>query len=135
LSKKCSKTDEPSPCLNISDAAEIGAQAKTGPKPFGMGTHNIKVAEVSDSVTDGEIIAGGQKIVNGNRLPEAVIKTPNGLKSSRRPDILVKRYSDDSVYGINVGKITKNGEPITREIEAIYDLEDIGIPMHFVSYK
>lgn len=67
-------------------------------------------------------------------MREAVFKTPNGLKSYRRPDILVQRF-DGSTYGINVGKITKSGAPIKREVEAIYDLEDIGLPMFFVPYK
>jgi hypothetical protein len=66
-------------------------------------------------------------------LPEKTIPTPNGLKASRRPDILVEK-PDGSIYGINVGKITKSGAPIKREMEAIYELEDAGIPMHFIPY-
>ena len=38
------------------------------------------------------------------------------------------------MYGINVGKTTAKGAPIKREVEAIYDLEDVGIPMYFVGY-
>ncbi|SHH48966.1 intein C-terminal splicing region/RHS repeat-associated core domain-containing protein [Clostridium collagenovorans DSM 3089] len=106
---------------------EGGDKAKTGPKPFGTGPHNKKIAEVADSVTDGTVIAGGQ------RLPERGFKTPNGKKSSRRPDILVEK-PDGSIYGINLGKTTKSGVPIKREVEALYDLEDIGIDMHFVPY-
>jgi hypothetical protein len=34
-----------------------------------------------------------------------------------------------------VGKTTKIGTPIKREVDALYDLENIGIPMHFVPYK
>ncbi len=112
-----------------------GNKAKTGPKPFGVGAHNNKITDVTDSVVDGEVIAGGQRIINENRLPEAVIQTPNGVKSSRRPDILVERHSDGSIYGINVGKTLKNGIPTKREMDAIYDLEDVGIPMYFVSYN
>jgi hypothetical protein len=48
---------------------------------------------------------------------------------------LVERYDDGSWYGINVGKQVKNGAPVKREVEAIYDLEGVGIPMHFVPYN
>ncbi|MFI2857641.1 hypothetical protein ACH6EH_10890 [Paenibacillus sp. JSM ZJ436] len=114
------------------DAIQAGKRkgtdkAKTGPKPFGTGPHNEKIAEVAGQVSDGRIIAGGQL------LPEKAIPTPNGLKASRRPDILVEK-PDGSIYGINVGKTTKSGAPIKREMEAIYDLEDVGIPMHFIPY-
>ena len=102
--------------------------ANTGPKLFGIEAHNQKIAEVADLVTDGKIIAGGQ------RLPEKSLKTPGGTKSSRRPNILVEK-PDRTQYGINVGKITKSGAPVKREVEAIYDLEDIGLPMYFVPYK
>jgi RHS repeat-associated protein len=101
--------------------------SKRGPKPFGTGSHNKKIKEIADSVTDGDVIAGGQ------RLPEARIDTFGGKKSSRRPDILVKR-PDGSKYGINVGKTTKSGVPIKREVEAIYDLEEAGLDMHYVPY-
>ncbi len=68
----------------VKDAVKEGV--KTGPKPFGTGAHNQKIAEVAVSVTDGSIITGGQ------RLPEKVFRTGNGFKSSRRPDILVKTH-------------------------------------------
>jgi len=109
-------------------AAKGPSKAKTGSKPFGTGPHNEKIAEVARKVRDGRIIAGGQL------LPEKAIPTPNGLKSSRRPDILVEK-PDGSIYGINVGKTTKSGAPIKREMESINDLEDVGIPMHFVPYS
>jgi RHS repeat-associated protein len=113
---------------------EVGPAAlvavKRGPKPFGTGPHNIKIKEVADSVGDGRVVAGGQ-----TGLPEAVIRTPDGLKSSRRPDILVERL-DGSQYGINVGKQShRTGAPIKREIEAINDLEAADVPMHFVPYN
>ncbi|MBR4085962.1 MAG: RHS repeat-associated core domain-containing protein [Lachnospiraceae bacterium] len=100
---------------------------KTGPKPKGTGPHNLKIEEIASQVTDGQVIAGGGK------YKERAIPTPNGKKSSRRPDILVKK-PDGALYGINVGKTTANGAPIKREVEALYDLEDVGIPMYFVPY-
>ena len=104
-------------------------KAKTGPKPKGTGPHNLKIEDIASQVTDGTIIAGGGR----GYPPEAVIPTPGGGKGSRRPDILVQR-PDGSLYGINVGKTTANGAPIKREVEALYDLEDVGIPMYFVGY-
>ena len=103
--------------------------AKTGPKPKGTGRHNLKIEEVASKVSDGEIIAGGGR----GYPPERLIKTPGGVKSGRRPDILVQK-SDGTVYGINVGKTTSNGDPIKRELEAIKDLESAGVPMQFVPY-
>lgn len=61
------------------------------------------------------------------------IPTPNGIKPSRRPDILVEKLNGTH-YGINVGKTTAIGAPIKREMEAIYDLENIGLKMLFVAY-
>lgn len=104
--------------------------AKRGPKPHGTGPHNQKIAEVAAQVKDGEIIAGGQ-----TGLPEILIETPGGVKTGRRPDILVRR-ADGSTYGINVGKTNASGAPITREAQALNDLEQFaGLEMHFVPYK
>ena len=96
----------------------VGNGAKRGPKPKGTGLHNKKIEEIGNQITDGDIIAGG---------------TPNGKKSSRRPDILVER-PDGSRYGINVGRTTAGGAPVKREVEAIYDLEEADLPMYFVGY-
>ena len=113
---------------NQTSYGKSSGKQKTGPKPKGTGPHNLKI-EVASQVTDGDIIAGG-----GRGYPkEAIIPTQGGIKSSRRPDILVQK-SDGSLYGINVGKTTAQGAPIKREVEAIYDLEDAGIPMYFVGY-
>ncbi|MBQ2922128.1 MAG: hypothetical protein IJE60_03405, partial [Tyzzerella sp.] len=105
-------------------------KAKTGPKPQGTGAHNLKIEEIASQVTDGTVIAGGGRICPN---PEAIIQTPNGLKKTRRPDILVQR-PDGTLYGINVGKTTAKGAPIKREAEALYDLEDHNLPMYFVGY-
>ncbi|NBH08277.1 polymorphic toxin-type HINT domain-containing protein [Amycolatopsis sp. SID8362] len=100
-----------------------------GPKPAGTGPHNLKIAEVAEQVTDGEVIAGG------GMLPEQGFSTPGGFKGSRRPDILVER-EDGTQYGINVGKQSmRTGAPIKREAEAVSDLEGIGMEMHFVPYN
>lgn len=67
-------------------------------------------------------------------MPEISFPTPGGFKSSRRPDILVQRL-DGSIYGINVGKQAATGAPINREAQALWDLEGIGIELHFVPYN
>ena len=110
-------------------AQEKKQKEQPGPKPKGTGPHNLKIEKVASEVNDGVIIAGGGR----GYPPEAIIKTPNGLKQSRRPDILVQKY-DGSLYGINVGKTTAKGAPVKREVEALYDLEHVDIPMWFVSY-
>jgi len=112
---------------NIKGTGET-LKVKTGPKPAGTGPHNNKIEEVAKLVKDGKVIAGGQK------LPEVSIKTPGGVKNSRRPDILVEK-PDGTKYGINVGKTAKSGAPIKREAQAINDLEDAGLKMHYVPYK
>jgi hypothetical protein len=84
---------------------------------------------IGDQVTDGQVIAVG------GSLPEREFATPGGSKGSRRPDVLVQR-PDGSIYGINVGKqAMRSGAPIKREAEALKDLEEIGIPMHFAAYN
>ena len=100
---------------------------KRGPKPKGTGPHNKKIEEVANKIKDGEVIAGG------GMHPEKAIPTHGGYKNSRRPDIIVRR-PDGSIYGINVGKTTSYGAPIKREVLALYDLEDAGITMYFISY-
>ena len=87
----------------------------------------MKIEEIASQITDGEVIAGG------GIYKEKVIPTPNGVKSGRRPDILVRK-PDGTMYGINVGKTTAQGAPIKREVEALYDLEDAGLPMYFAGY-
>lgn len=113
----------------ICDCANGGNPVlKRGPKPFGTGAHNQKIAEVAGQVSDGRVIGGGQM------MPEVSFPTPGGFKSSRRPDVLVER-PDGSIYGINVGKQAASGAPIKREAQALWDLEGIGIEMHFVPYN
>lgn len=114
----------------VHNAQVCGGGVKRGPKPFGTGPHNLRIKQIADSIKDGQIIAGGQ-----TGLPERVIPTPGGVLSGRRPDILVRR-ADGSTYGINVGlQSRRTGAPIRREAEAIKDLEDAGIEMHFVPHN
>ena len=46
----------------------------------------------------------------------------------------VTKETGTASNGINVGKTTAQGAPIKREVEALYDLEDAGLPMYFAGY-
>ncbi len=109
--------------------------AKRGPKTDNRFGHNRKIREVAREVTaKGErVIAGGRKF-DGKKRKEAVIDTPGGFKSKRRPDLLVER-ADGSIYGINVGRRMPSGRPVRRERRAIQDLnEQAGLEMLFIPY-
>jgi len=104
-----------------------------GPKPYLTGPHNKKIREVADSITDGEIIGGGQQLP---KIPEKVKLTVGGKKGSRRPDISVRKYDGSGEYHINVGKTEKRtGRPVLRERDALDDLRTYGgCTVYFVSY-
>lgn len=51
----------------------------------------------------------------------------------RRPDLLIEA-TEGTHYGVNVGRTRADGTPVTRDTLAIEDLEDVGVPMHFVPY-
>ena len=112
------------------DRGSVRLPGKPGPNPAGEGPHNITINEVASSVSDGRVIAGG------GMSREAVRPTPGGMLGSRRPDIWVEK-PDGSQYGINIGlQSNRTGAPITREVQAIDDLETFGgLPMHFVAYN
>ena len=120
-------TSDAGKAVSETSYGKSSGKQKTGSKPQGTGAHNLKIEEIAGQITDGEVIAGG------GIYKEKVIPTPNGVKSRRRPDILVRK-PDGTIYGINVGKTTAQGAPIKREVEVLYDLEDAGLPMHFVGY-
>jgi hypothetical protein len=120
------------------DGASIWAhnECKTGPKTDNRFGHNRTIRRVAREVTaNGDtVIAGGRSFDGANRK-EQVFQTPNGFKSSRRPDVLVQR-PDGSIYGINVGRTQANGQAVLRERLAIQDLNEIrGLEMHFVGYR
>jgi hypothetical protein len=110
----------------------VAGASKTGPKPKGVGPHNLKIEEVALQVK-----ARGHKVLAGGGrgyAPEAIIRTPGGYKNTRRPDLLVER-PDGTRYVINVGKTDKSGLPVKRERKAIEDLEGpAGLETHFVPY-
>ncbi|NML35542.1 RHS repeat domain-containing protein, partial [Paraburkholderia antibiotica] len=91
--------------------------AKRGPKTGGCGPHNEMIAAWGKDVkaAGGDVIAGGGQ-------QEALVKTPGGFKSGRRPDIIYTDADGNTVYG-NVGKVRADGvTPVTREQQAMDDL-------------
>ena len=69
-----------------------------------------------------ELKAGGHQHVGGGELREEEVKTPEGAKSSRRPDITTLA-PDGSAYRENVGRSTASGAPVARERKALDDIE------------
>ncbi len=92
--------------------------AKRGPKTGGCGPHNEMIAAWGKEVK----AAGGDVIAGGGRQ-EVLVKTPGGVKSGRRPDIIYTDADGNTVYG-NVGKVRADGvTPVTREQQAMDDMK------------
>jgi RHS repeat-associated protein len=111
-----------------------GKGKKRGPKTDPNAPHNKKIRETAEKLKGegNRIIAGGQQ----EGLPEAVIPTPGGKKSQRRPDIIYETPTGER-RGVNVGLTQADGvTPVKREREAIQDLTTKGgLPMDdFVPY-
>jgi len=100
-------------------ATGSGNGAKRGPRPWGEGPHNLTIARRIL-----ELVLGGHDHINGGKEKEEVVKTPNGSKSSRRPDITTIA-PDGSRYRENVGRTKADGQPVKREAEALDDLETV----------
>ncbi len=65
---------------------------------------------------------------------EHYVKTSGGSKGSRYGDLLVTSPEGEQLI-IQVGRQTKTGAPISREIKAIQDLQRAGYQVEFVPYK
>ena len=102
-----------------SGAARIGA--KRGPKPAGEGPHNLTIEGRIDQLRD-ELSADWEHVGGGSKT-EVTIKTPGGFKSSRRADITFRNKATGEVYHENVGRTAVNGEPMSREVKALDDIE------------
>ncbi len=114
------------------DAGDEKKGKKRGPSTNPDAPHNKKIREEAAK----ELAANpGSRIVAGGGVePEVVVKTPGGIKESRRPDIII-RYADGSLHGINVGRTMADGSPVPREVDARRDLnEKSNVPTRFVPY-
>lgn len=69
-----------------------------------------------------ELKRQGHEHLAGGKRKEELIPTPGGCKSCPRPDITT-RSPDGTIYRENVGRSTRNGDPVARERRA---LDDIG---------
>ncbi|MGE7951575.1 RHS repeat domain-containing protein [Lysinibacillus xylanilyticus] len=97
----------------------FGLAKQRGPKTGGKGPHNEMIYSWDD-----EIVAANGTVTSGGRGKERLIKTPNGKKTGRRPDIEWIDADGNQNWG-NVGKTKKDGSPIKREQEALDDLNKV----------
>lgn len=103
---------------DVKEGAELALRlTKRGPKPKGVGPHNLTIDR-----RIGELKAEGMEHIGGGSLTEEVVPTPGGCKSCRRPDITMRR-PDGTIYRENVGRTRTSGEPATREVGALDDLD------------
>jgi len=141
--KRLAEIDKPleSPLV---DPVAIGVDVATGgvsrgarllgrfiPNPggkLGSAAHRAKVAEVA-----GRLEAGGATILaGGGRFAEQAVEVAG--KRIRFPDIIAQRGDATLVY-VNVGRVTKAGNPIAREARALEDLRGTGIETLFEPYQ
>ncbi len=81
------------------------------------------------------MVEEGWEHEGGGEKKEEVIRTPGGKKSSRRPDITMKSPETGEEYRENVGRTTSSGEPVSREREALDDIEGAkGVRPGFTPY-
>ncbi len=106
------------------------AGAKRGPKTDPTAPHNAKIRSEADTL----VSEGNQIIAGGGQKPEKLVRTPGGNKEGRRPDI-VYQTPNGELRGRNIGKTKADGSPVTREQNALNDLNGKGgLPTDFVAY-
>jgi hypothetical protein len=107
-----------------------GGKVKRGPKTDPDAPHNAKIRAIAE-----ELKRKGNKILaGGGEQPEKLVPTDGGIKSGRRPDIIYQTPSGE-INAINVGLTNADGTPITREAQALQDLNGPGkLPTKFVPY-
>ncbi len=100
-----------------------------GPSTDPNALHNKTIREIGDLIR-----AAGGRVIAGGGGKERLIPTPCGAKSGRRPDIL---YTDrlGKERAVNVGKNGRDGQPVTRERQAMSDLNGAGVPTTFIPYN
>jgi RHS repeat-associated protein len=114
----------------VADVAAQRAAAKLVPNPGGkLGSlaHRAAVATAAKELeTDGYTITAG-----GGRLAERAINVMGDRV--RFPDIEAVR--DGTRVFVNIGRVTKAGNPVAREVRALNDLRSTGVEARFVPYK
>jgi RHS repeat-associated protein len=112
------------------DAIAERAATKLVPNPggkLGSVAHRAVVATAAKELeTDGWTVVAG-----GGRLAERAINVSGGR--IRFPDI--EAVKDATRVFVNVGRATKAGNPVAREVRALHDLRATGIETRFVPYK
>jgi hypothetical protein len=95
------------------------APAMPGPVVWPNGPHNQTIKQRIDDIAQQN---PGWVHVGGGTITEETIQTPNGTKTRRRADITFDRQ-DGTSYREQVGKQDSKGEPVTREKQALDDIE------------
>ncbi len=94
-------------------------------------SHRLKTEEIKNSIDS-----------RGNRIKTEDMFTPRegyiGYKNKRFADVV--EYDGDEIVGIyQVGKVNKNGLPVSRESKAIEDIMNSykynGAPIYFIPYN
>jgi RHS repeat-associated protein len=110
--------------------AGLAEEARFIPNPggkLGSAAHRAVIQETADALeAEGATIVAG-----GGRLAERAIRVGNG--KIRFPDIEAVRADGSRVF-VNVGRMTKAGNPVAREGRALNDLKGTGVETLFVPY-
>ena len=99
---------------------------KSCPNPYGKKgspAHQEKVHEIGV-----DLESRGYKVIY-----EYKVDTPGGNKSTRFVDVYATNGFDS--VGVQVGRMTQGGLPVSRERKAMADLRDNGINVVFVRYQ
>ncbi|WP_164521391.1 RHS repeat domain-containing protein [Iodobacter ciconiae] len=86
------------------------------PNPFGKAggpQHRAKVKEIVDDIESRGLVAG----------QEHLVRTPSGNKSRRFVDVVARDKKGDVVEMHQVGRQTKGGNPVSREVKALDDIQ------------
>jgi hypothetical protein len=68
--------------------------------------------------------------------PEKYVPTPNGVKGSRFVDVYGENKATGQIRMYQVGKTNADGTPVTREVQAMDDIEGAtGIRPQFIDYN
>jgi hypothetical protein len=98
-------------------ASDVSNVTKNVPNPYGKSggpAHQAKIEDITGQMEDKGYIV----------QPEFKVDTPGGYKPKRFADLLVTDPETNDLWLIQVGKQTQAGNPVSRELKAIVDLEN-----------